>query len=67
MMVKLSSIFKGNKQERKLEWRWKAFAISGHSCKITETEEEAIEWCENYAKHHPEQLCTYQKVVGCKF
>ena len=45
-MINLSSIFKGNTQERKLEWRCKAFAISRHSCKITETEKEAIEWCE---------------------
>lgn len=50
------------KKEPEIEWFWKSYAVGRSDYKEADTEQEAMEWCEYYAKEHPEAKCTYKHV-----
>ena len=50
------------KKEPEIEWFWKSYVVGGSDYKEADTEQEAMEWCEYYAKEHPEAKCTYKHV-----
>ena len=54
------------KKEPEIEWFWKSYAVGGSDYKEADTEQEAMEWCEYYAKEHPETKCTYKHVCRVK-
>lgn len=54
------------KKEPEIEWFWKGYVVGGTDCKEADTEQEAMEWCENYVKEHPEAKCTYKHVCRVK-
>lgn len=54
------------KKEPKIEWFWKSYVVGGSDYKEADTEQEAMEWCEYYAKEHPETKCTYKHVCRVK-
>ena len=54
------------KKEPEIEWFWKSYVVGGSDCKEADTEQEAMEWCEYYAKEHPEAKCTYKHVCRAK-
>ena len=54
------------KKEPEIEWFWKSYAVGGSDYKEADTEQEAMEWCEYYAKEHPEVECTYKSVCRVK-
>ena len=54
------------KKEPEIEWFWKSYVVGGSDYKETDTEQEAMEWCEYYAKEHPEAKCTYKHVCRVK-
>ena len=53
-------------KEPELEWFWKSYVVGGSDYKEADTEQEAMEWCEYYAKEHPEAKCTYKHVCRVK-
>ena len=55
-----------DKKEPEIEWFWKSYVVGGSDCKEADTEQEAMEWCEYYAKEHPEAKCTYKHVCRVK-
>ena len=54
------------KKEPEIEWFWKSYVVGGSDYKEADTEQEAMEWCEYYAKEHPEAKCTYKHVCRIK-
>ena len=54
------------KKEPEIEWFWKSYVVGGSDYKEADTEQEAMEWCEYYAKEHPESKCTYKHVCRVK-
>ena len=54
------------KNEPEIEWFWKSYVVGGSDYKEADTEQEAMEWCEYYAKEHPEAKCTYKHVCRVK-
>ena len=54
------------KKEPEIEWFWKSYVVGGSDYKEADTEQEAMEWCEYYAKEHPEAKCTYKHVCRVK-
>ena len=54
------------KKEPEIEWFWKSYVVGGSDYKEADTEQEAMEWCEYYAKEHPETKCTYKHVCRVK-
>ena len=54
------------KKEPEIEWFWKSYVVGGSDYKEADTEHEAMEWCEYYAKEHPEVKCTYKRVCRVK-
>ena len=54
------------KKEPEIEWFWKSYVVGGSDYKEADTEQEAMEWCEYYAKEHPEVECTYKSVCRVK-
>lgn len=54
------------KKEPEIEWFWKSYVVCGSDYKEADTEQEAMEWCEYYAKEHPEVKCTYKRVCRVK-
>ena len=54
------------KKEPEIEWFWKSYVVGGSDYKEADTEQEAMEWCEYYAKEHPEVECTYKHVCRVK-
>ena len=54
------------KKEPEIEWFWKSYVVGGSDYKEADTEQEAMEWCEYYAKEHPEAKCTYKHVCRAK-
>lgn len=54
------------KKEPEIEWFWKSYAVGRSDYKEADTEQEAMEWCEYYAKEHPEAKCTYKHVCRVK-
>ena len=54
------------KKEPEIEWFWKSYVVGGSDYKEADTEQEAMEWCEYYAKEHPEVECTYKRVCRVK-
>lgn len=54
------------KKEPEIEWFWKSYVVGGSDCKEADTEQDAMEWCEYYAKEHPEAKCTYRHVCRVK-
>ena len=54
------------KKEPEIEWFWKSYVVGGSDYKEADTEQEAMEWCEYYAKEHPEVKCTYKRVCRVK-
>ena len=54
------------KKEPEIEWFWKSYVVGGSDYKEADTEQEAMEWCEYYAKEHPEVKCTYKSVCRVK-
>ena len=54
------------KPEPEIEWFWKSYVVGGSDYKEADTEQEAMEWCEYYAKEHPEAKCTYKHVCRVK-
>ena len=54
------------KKEPEIEWFWKSYVVGGSDYKEADTEQEAMEWCEYYAKEHPEANCTYKHVCRVK-
>ena len=54
------------KKEPEVEWFWKGYVVGGSDFKEADTEQEAMEWCESYAKEHPEAKCTYKHVCRVK-
>lgn len=54
------------KKEPEIEWFWKSYVVGGSDYKEADTEHEAMEWCEYYAKEHPEAKCTYKHVCRVK-
>ena len=54
------------KKEPEIEWFWKSYVVGGSDYKEADTEQEAMEWCEYYAKEHPEAKCTYKYVCRVK-
>ena len=54
------------KKEPEIEWFWKSYVVGGSDYKEAGTEQEAMEWCEYYAKEHPEAKCTYKHVCRVK-
>ena len=54
------------KKEPEIEWFWKSYVVGGSDFKEADTEQEAMEWCEYYAKEHPEAKCTYKHVCRVK-
>ena len=54
------------KKGPEIEWFWKSYVVGGSDYKETDTEQEAMEWCEYYAKEHPEAKCTYKHVCRVK-
>ena len=54
------------KKEPEIEWFWKSYVVGGSDYKESDTEQEAMEWCEYYAKEHPEAKCTYKHVCRVK-
>ena len=54
------------KKDPEIEWLWKSYAVGGSDYKEADTEQEAMEWCEYYAKEHPEAKCTYKHVCRVK-
>ena len=54
------------KKEPEIEWFWKSYVVGGSDYKEADTEQEAREWCEYYAKEHPESKCTYKHVCRVK-
>ena len=54
------------KTEPEIEWFWKSYVVGGSDYKEADTEQEAMEWCEYYAKEHPEAKCTYKHVCRVK-
>ena len=54
------------KKEPEIEWFWKSYVVGGSDYKEADTEQEAMEWCEYYAKEHPEAKCTYKNVCRVK-
>ena len=57
---------KHEKKEPEIEWFWKSYVVGGSDYKEADTEQEAMEWCEYYAKEHPEVKCTYKRVCRVK-
>ena len=55
-----------DKKEPEIEWFWKSYVVGGSDYKEADTEQEAMEWCEYYAKEHPETKCTYKHVCRVK-
>ena len=53
-------------KEPEIEWFWKSYVVGGSDYKEADTEQEAMEWCEYYAKEHPEAKCTYKHVCRVK-
>lgn len=53
-------------KEPEIEWFWKSYAVGRSDYKEADTEQEAMEWCEYYAKEHPETKCTYKHVCRVK-
>ena len=54
------------KKGPEIEWFWKSYVVGGSDFKEADTEQEAMEWCEYYAKEHPEAKCTYKHVCRVK-
>ena len=54
------------KKAPEIEWFWKSYVVGGSDYKEADTEQEAMEWCEYYAKEHPEAKCTYKHVCRVK-
>ena len=54
------------KKEPEIEWFWKSYVVGGSDYKEADTEQEAMEWCEYYAKEHPEAKCTYKHFCRVK-
>ena len=54
------------KKAPEIEWIWKSYVVGGSDYKEADTEQEAMEWCEYYAKEHPEAKCTYKHVCRVK-
>lgn len=54
------------KKEPEIEWFYKAYVDNGIVYTETETEQEAIEWCENYVKEHTQAKCSYKRVCRVK-
>ena len=54
------------KKAPEIEWIWKSYVVGGSDYKEADTEQEAMEWCEYYAKEHPESKCTYKHVCRVK-
>ena len=54
------------KKEPEIEWFWKSYVVGGSDYKEADTEQEAMEWCEYYAKEHPEAKCTYKHICRAK-
>ena len=54
------------KKEPEIEWFWKSYVVGGSDYKEADTEQGAMEWCEYYAKEHPETKCTYKHVCRVK-
>ena len=54
------------KKEPEIEWFWKSYVVGGSDYKEADTEQDAMEWCEYYAKEHPEAKCTYKHVCRVK-
>ena len=54
------------KKAPEIEWIWKSYVVGGSDYKEADTEQEAMEWCEYYAKEHQEAKCTYKHVCRVK-
>lgn len=54
------------KKEPEVEWFWKGYVVGGSDFKEAYTEQDAMGWCENYVKEHPEAKCTYKHVCRVK-
>ena len=54
------------KKAPEIEWYWKSYVVGGSDYKEADTEQESMEWCEYYAKEHPEAKCTYKHVCRVK-
>lgn len=54
------------KKEPEIEWFWKGYVVGGSDFKEAYTEQDAMGWCENYVKEHPEAKCTYKHVCRVK-
>ena len=67
-VIEICQKWKSNheKKEPEIEWFWKSYVVGGSDCKEADTEQEAMEWCEYYAKEHPEVKCTYKRVCRVK-